>query len=568
MKKKKKKYNKLLTTNKRKYIIDLFNKKIAYYKITKNSSFLFAYLINVNNSFYKVINCMNKNNSILDGSNLFPSIFKASHKNISIKPFWNNKIQLLSNKLFLPSNDNLIQSPIINKTFQSSNIQFEHFTGLNPKYYQLKTKQNDIVFENIIKCRQIKLFLNYVQSYYLKQIIGIYRYFYNRCVQYFNNYNKATKTSWFYIYPMEKTVDKQCKINVNVNNYPFSLPTIRSLLKKNLPKWLSQGYMNKYPSHLIDQAFNEASNRFNTCLSNFNKTKKPFQFKHKTKKELYQTINLEKCMINSKTNGIFINWKINNKCVFKTLKSSEKFMESFKGCSITYHRVLNTFHLNMNYIDKTKRPIGNQICSIDQGEKNPYTIYSPTDVTIIGNNMRDVLYKKCKEIDIIKSRIDKKFYYKKLSDGLNVKDCIFTVNSSRKRNLRKALHRKIRCLKNIRNELHNKTIKYLCNRYKTIILPPFKIQEMVGKLNSKISRSLYTLSFHKFKEKLNAKCKEYNIKIHSLSEPYTSKTCGKCGNLNNNLGNANVYNCTKCKLIIGRDINGARNILLRNIEFI
>ena len=566
MKKKKKKTVQLINTKTRKYFIDLFSKKISYYKITYDSSFLFAYLININNAFNNVINCMNKNKSISEGYNISPSIFKASYKNISIKPFWNNKIQKLSDKLFLPSNDNLIQSSDKNKTFKSTCINFEHFTGLNSKYYQLKTKKDNVIIEDIIKCKQIKLFLNNKQSSYLRQIIGIYRYFYNRCVQYFNNYNKTTNSSWFYIYPMEKSVDKQCRIYVNINDNLYSLITVRKLLKKDLPEWLSKGDLKQYPSHLIDQAFSEACNRFTTCLSNYRKTKKPFKFSYKTKKDIFQTINLEKCMISEKTNGIFVNWKIKNKFVFKKLNTSERFMKTFKGCSITYHTVLNTFHLNMNYVTQTKHPIGNQIGSIDQGVKNPYVIYSPSDVTIIGNNIRDTIYKKCKEIDIINSRINNLYYYVKNKETKEVK--FYLINAKRKRSLRKALHRRIKHIKNIRNELHNKTIKYICDKYKTIILPPFEIQNMVGKLNSRVSRSLYTLSFYKFKEKLKTKCKEYNIKVYSLNEPYTSKTCGRCGNINNSLGNADIYNCLKCKLVIGRDINGARNILLRNIDHI
>jgi transposase len=48
------------------------------------------------------------------------------------------------------------------------------------------------------------------------------------------------------------------------------------------------------------------------------------------------------------------------------------------------------------------------------------------------------------------------------------------------------------------------------------------------------------------------------------TEEYTSKTCGRCGELNN-VGKSEIYRCSKCLLVIDRDINGARNILIKNI---
>jgi putative transposase len=55
-----------------------------------------------------------------------------------------------------------------------------------------------------------------------------------------------------------------------------------------------------------------------------------------------------------------------------------------------------------------------------------------------------------------------------------------------------------------------------------------------------------------------------NIFVDEKEEYYTSKTCTKCGNIDYNLGNKNEYKCKKCDIILERDCNGARNIMLRN----
>lgn len=52
--------------------------------------------------------------------------------------------------------------------------------------------------------------------------------------------------------------------------------------------------------------------------------------------------------------------------------------------------------------------------------------------------------------------------------------------------------------------------------------------------------------------------------IHVVKEHYTSQACTKCGNCKKI--NGKTYNCGKCGLSINRDINGARNILLKYLR--
>ena len=49
----------------------------------------------------------------------------------------------------------------------------------------------------------------------------------------------------------------------------------------------------------------------------------------------------------------------------------------------------------------------------------------------------------------------------------------------------------------------------------------------------------------------------------SSSNLYRSKTCGFCGYIHKKLGGSKVFSCPQCKTKLDRDINGARNILLR-----
>ena len=46
------------------------------------------------------------------------------------------------------------------------------------------------------------------------------------------------------------------------------------------------------------------------------------------------------------------------------------------------------------------------------------------------------------------------------------------------------------------------------------------------------------------------------------TEEFTSKTCGRCGE-QNDIGSKEIYHCEKCKYYGDRDINGARNIMIK-----
>jgi putative transposase len=49
----------------------------------------------------------------------------------------------------------------------------------------------------------------------------------------------------------------------------------------------------------------------------------------------------------------------------------------------------------------------------------------------------------------------------------------------------------------------------------------------------------------------------------TIDEFYTSKTCSLCGSYNPKLGSDKIYNCINCKKSIDRDINGCRNIYMK-----
>ena len=318
--------------------------------------------------FNKIVQIMTRHNSF-DGISVSPSIVRILMDNMRIRPFWNQKIKRISDKLFLPSIDNIRPYNGLNKSINSPTwFGVDEYIGKlgklgklgkQKKYYGIKTKEeivDDLTFKRV---RQIKLYFNTTQKKYMKQIFGTYRYYYNRVVSILNNYNKHTQKSWYLVDPR----DPSSKVTISVDNI-YSYITLRPIIKKNPPQWL----LKNFPSHLIDQAIIECINRFKTAITICKKYGKSFEFKYKKKTKIIQTINLEGLMINPQKNSLFYNWKIDNKYVFRGIKTAER-LDNFEasGCSISYHIVLKKYILNMPLPIKNKKTANKGIASVDPG---------------------------------------------------------------------------------------------------------------------------------------------------------------------------------------------------------
>ena len=144
----------------------------------------------------------------------------------------------------------------------------------------------------------------------------------------------------------------------------------------------------------------------------------------------------------------------------------------------------------------------------------------------------------------------------------------------------KGMSRKARKLEeSIRNkmsDIHRKTSKFLCSQYDVVILPEFRSQKMSEKKDSlgnwkrkvgkTTARTMIRWGHFTFRSLLIAKGIQTGTKVVIGTEEYTSKTCTNCLKINYDLGSNKTFRCPNCSLVIDRDINGARNILLKNWE--
>jgi len=190
------------------------------------------------------------------------------------------------------------------------------------------------------------------------------------------------------------------------------------------------------------------------------------------------------------------------------------------------------------------------MCALDPGVRTFQTLYSPEGVVKFQQNME--------RIDQLHDKIDQlKSLQTTTSDD---KTCV---------RYRRDYLRAYRRLGWLIDELHYSTIHEL-KQYKHVLLPRFDSQEMVQsrKLDKKTKRRMMALQHYRFRQRLE----DYvdvnpEFKLYIVNESYTTKTCTRCGVLND-VGSNSTYHCLECGLWIDRDINGARNILLKHLKHI
>ncbi len=389
-----------------------------------------------------------------------------------------------------------------------------------------------------MKTKSIILYPTSNQKLILKQYIGAYRYMYNETLKYINSknwysYQKVKKNEEGQYIEFEGDFIKVQRYGTHIRKYKLpTLEGLRTLLKSKRSEWFYT-----INSHLMDSAIDECCKNFKTNLSK----KKQFQMKPKFKKNITNTMQFEKEAFSKKQNAIYIK-------TLGKMRSSEKFKDLDKvGSSLTYHKVHKSWRLNcvFNYEQKKIVPCG-KICALDPGEKIFMTSYSKDECFMFGTDASKKLYERCQKIDKIHSALDK------------------SCKQVERRILRKRLHNQIKRIQFLRKEMHHKIANFLTLNYDTIILPEFKTSEMVSKLHSKVARSMYNLSFYQFKIHMKAKCEERGNKLIIGTEAYSTKTCTHCGSINR--PNDREYRCSNCNLEIHRDLNGARNILLMNVD--
>jgi putative transposase len=202
--------------------------------------------------------------------------------------------------------------------------------------------------------------------------------------------------------------------------------------------------------------------------------------------------------------------------------------------------------------------------AIDPGVRTFATSYSQDSVVDYGKDFtKDILTPLMKKLDNLLSQRDllnnTKLVDKQVPQWL--KDRIRSLNKKIDFVRAKQSH--------LVHDLHLRVAFDLVKNNDVILLPTFETKKMVikkddpnrkRKIRAKTVRSMLSLSHYKFKLMIKWLAKKYGKVVIDVNEAHTSRTLWD-GTTISNLGGAKFIRHQG--KVVGRDVNGARNILIR-----
>lgn len=370
----------------------------------------------------------------------------------------------------------------------------------------------------MMKCRKYKLKVPHEAKLVFNKWRGLYNFVYNRSVWMFNESSEIIQ-------------DKDLRDCMKSNN-----------------QWSLHPFILDLPTELREGACNELSKNTKAALTNLRKGNiKFFKMKYRKKRESF-TINgfQQRSLKNFSTNRKLFRL-LPTYCPF-VIESISDLPEITNDFSLHFDGY--DYYLILPYeetiIDRVET---GKVISLDPGIRTFQTTFSNTgeSLELCTSDSVSRLHSLAINLDrLISKRAKKNVFRKKYSKQIS--------------KLRKKL-------KNLQVEMHFKIANKLTIENDIIVLPSFETQGMSKKVNRKLHtktiRRMSLLAHSSFKEKLKTKALERGSRLLINEEHYTSKTCTMCGLINKKLGSSKKFTCSECKVTIDRDINAARNILLR-----
>ena len=326
---------------------------------------------------------------------------------------------------------------------------------------------------------------------------------------------------WFALY---KYTYNQTVSYIRLNGIK-SFKTLRPIIKDAFNQEIKDRILAcKIPVHTIDNAVKDVTKAYKSSFA-LHKGKKKFRIRYK-KEGATHTLVLEQSAFSKVKNSFSQHVGIIDTDTPMGKPNHDCRLSCRNGTIMLYAP-----------IDKptTECYQSERVCSLDPGLRTFQTVYCKSgDVYEFGTNVSNKL--------------------NPLFDKLE------------KPNTKAAFKKRIRAkIAHLVEDLHWKSASLLCKLSKKILIGNMStVGVLQGNLHPRVKLLLQSLSHYTFRQRLKAKCEELGVEFAEVDESYTSKTCGSCGEINENLGAKKVFEC-KCGFKIDRDVNGARNIMIKNL---
>lgn len=439
---------------------------------------------------------------------------ELTSKEKDLKPFWNEQCSAISSKLWLPTKTGLqdldsisydtLSKEMVGNSWFSAKLYTAQKTN-SPKTCSISFTSSvvECMDSEITKSKSVKLYLSKQQRKTAKLWMDTSRFVYNMTVELLNK--KEAGPNWF---------------------------AIKTKIIKALPEWTMP-----VPYQIKSIAVKDACLAVKNAIRKFKAGGGISRVKFRSRKEPTQSCFIPKSAI--KTNGIY-------HTVLGVIRYAEVLPDNLKDSRLIWRA--GRLFLKIPF-SKPPVPYGEnqaRVVSIDPGIRNFVTFFSNTHCGHVGMGDFGKIQRLASYADKLVSKMSK-------------------VGKQKKRKMCMALHRMGDKIRNLVEELHHKTALFLVKNFDLILLPTFETSDMALKANRKIRsksvRSMMTFSHYRFKRFLQHKAFEYGKKVLEVCESYTSKTHPETGELMVIGGRKSIKLLNNSR--IDRDLNGARNILLR-----
>lgn len=523
--------------------------------------------------------------------------------------FWTDAYKELSEKLLLPTKidsadllSNLLNQSSKNAEENSSSLTVVKTNQQNKNLQKISlisstfSHAEQMVKESTkqgIRTLKFQVRPTNKQKKILNELFGASRFVYNKTVNAINEEKReanfmnlrtllvTTKSKTdMSIYKENQELKKRMKklegeekekIKKRIEELTIELKNADAIKNKRVSEWESE-----IPKDLRAGAVSDACDAYKVGMSNLtSKNIKKFILHYKEKRNRNQTFVIPKNAITiSKTidadKKIVRRWSFR---FFKTFFKKHKVDDSFQTKRKTFENLTNLdvehdcrmskqgnrywILVPVSWKGAENRQIQN-ICGVDAGVRTFMTTYG-SQTTQYEHNRKAI--DKCnKRIDDLKSEKQLNFRerHRNQSD-LN------TNSQKRIRNKKQLLERLERRKKGLIDNLHWTAIKHLTNDNDLIFFGDIESQGIVkGNKNHHLNRDMNDLKFYQFKERLKYKSALKGVSLHFVDERYTTKTCSSCGCLSDPKA-SKIFNCSHCEMTFERDINAAKNILLKGL---
>lgn len=433
----------------------------------------------------------------------------------------------------------------------------------------------------IHKCLKIRLKPNQVQKKLFNKWINTSRSVYNKVIAHTRNMESRPSTYNHFALRDRFVTSITRKFNTDYAVYTDSISRITKLLNnetdpiiayhyqlfikktkeriRHLPRFQNEqvpDYELETPKAIRDGAVQDVCKAFTSCFANLKAGNiKIFELKFKEKKNPKQSCVLSSSCITKVNNGfkIYPNLLKENSLVKIGHRNKRKYknIDTSKDIRLTYTKGEYWVHIPLKCdIVKFQMPHSKdlKICGIDPGIRTFMTTYSNTTITEYNVN-NNKMKKMRTKYDVLK---------KKLKDNVKkIKRSTFDKLEKQE--------------SNYIDELHWKTINGILSNNDIVFYGDIKSHDIVKPQDHKpkrfqkhINRDMMQLKFFKFKQRLFYKADLMNKKVFPVSEYYTTKTCSLCGAINDPR-EKKQFECIRCSSLIHRDINAAKNIMLKGM---